>query len=186
MRYPDLSPVTRRRQRSPVRQLGPLLAGGVDSGWRRGRGGTGRAVLLHCTYRIQLHRRFRFDDAAAVAGYLARLGVSHLYCSPYLQADEASTHGYDVVDHSQLNDELGGALPPAGRRAFGVARRHLRRRRRRTLPSQCARCRLAAPQLVAGPARPVDDLEGHPLAAQVAATLAEAVGAENTPSRIPG
>jgi (1->4)-alpha-D-glucan 1-alpha-D-glucosylmutase len=70
-------------------------------------------VLLHCTYRIQLHRRFTFDDAASVAGYLARLGVSHLYCSPYLQADEGSTHGYDVVDHSRLNDELGGAAAHA-------------------------------------------------------------------------
>jgi (1->4)-alpha-D-glucan 1-alpha-D-glucosylmutase len=61
------------------------------------------------TYRVQLHAGFSFDDAAAVAGYLARLGVSHLYCSPYLQAAEGSTHGYDVVDHEHLNTELGGA-----------------------------------------------------------------------------
>jgi (1->4)-alpha-D-glucan 1-alpha-D-glucosylmutase len=61
------------------------------------------------TYRVQLHAGFTFDDAAAVAGYLAGLGVSHLYCSPYLQAAEGSTHGYDVVDHGQLNAELGGA-----------------------------------------------------------------------------
>ena len=62
------------------------------------------------TYRVQLHAGFRFDDAAAITGYLARLGVSHLYCSPYLQAAEGSTHGYDVVDHSRLNSELGGEL----------------------------------------------------------------------------
>jgi (1->4)-alpha-D-glucan 1-alpha-D-glucosylmutase len=61
------------------------------------------------TYRVQLHAGFTFDDAAAVAGYLAGLGVSHLYCSPYLQAAEGSTHGYDVVDHGHLNAELGGA-----------------------------------------------------------------------------
>ena len=60
------------------------------------------------TYRVQLHAGFTFDDAAAVAGYLAELGVSHLYCSPYLQAAEGSTHGYDVVDHGRLNAELGG------------------------------------------------------------------------------
>jgi len=60
------------------------------------------------TYRVQLHAGFTFDDAAAVVGYLADLGVSHLYCSPYLQAAEGSTHGYDVVDHGRLNDELGG------------------------------------------------------------------------------
>ena len=61
------------------------------------------------TYRVQLNAGFTFEDAAAAAGYLADLGVSHLYCSPYLQAAEGSTHGYDVVDHGRLNEELGGA-----------------------------------------------------------------------------
>ena len=67
------------------------------------------------TYRVQLrpptggHPGFGFDDAAAVAPYLADLGVTHLYCSPYLQAAPGSTHGYDVVDHGVLNAELGGA-----------------------------------------------------------------------------
>jgi (1->4)-alpha-D-glucan 1-alpha-D-glucosylmutase len=61
------------------------------------------------TYRVQLHAGFGFEDAAAIAGYLARLGVSHLYCSPYLQAAAGSTHGYDVVDHSRINSEFGGA-----------------------------------------------------------------------------
>jgi (1->4)-alpha-D-glucan 1-alpha-D-glucosylmutase len=61
------------------------------------------------TYRVQLHGGFTFDDAAAIVGYLADLGVSHLYCSPYLQAARGSTHGYDVIDHGRLNTELGGA-----------------------------------------------------------------------------
>jgi (1->4)-alpha-D-glucan 1-alpha-D-glucosylmutase len=61
------------------------------------------------TYRLQLRPGFGFDEAAAVAGYLADLGVTHVYCSPYLQAAPGSTHGYDVVDHSQVNEELGGA-----------------------------------------------------------------------------
>jgi (1->4)-alpha-D-glucan 1-alpha-D-glucosylmutase len=61
------------------------------------------------TYRVQLHAGFTFDDAAAIADYLAELGVSHLYCSPYLQAAAGSKHGYDVVDHGRLNSELGGA-----------------------------------------------------------------------------
>jgi (1->4)-alpha-D-glucan 1-alpha-D-glucosylmutase len=60
------------------------------------------------TYRLQLRPEFGFDDAAAVADYLAALGASHLYSSPYLQAAAGSTHGYDVVDHSRVNDELGG------------------------------------------------------------------------------
>jgi (1->4)-alpha-D-glucan 1-alpha-D-glucosylmutase len=67
------------------------------------------------TYRVQLrppaadHPGFGFDDAAAVVPYLAELGVTHLYCSPYLQAAPGSAHGYDVVDHGRVNDELGGA-----------------------------------------------------------------------------
>ncbi|HKO20148.1 MAG TPA: malto-oligosyltrehalose synthase, partial [Acidobacteriaceae bacterium] len=61
------------------------------------------------TYRLQLHRGFTFDDAAAIADYLHDLGISHVYSSPYLQAAPGSTHGYDVVDHSRVNEELGGA-----------------------------------------------------------------------------
>ena len=60
------------------------------------------------TYRVQLHPGFGFADAAAVAGYLADLGVTHLYCSPYFQAAPGSTHGYDVVDPQHVNRELGG------------------------------------------------------------------------------
>jgi len=61
------------------------------------------------TYRLQLGPGFGFAEAAALTGYLAELGVSHLYASPYLQAAAGSTHGYDVVDHGRVNEELGGA-----------------------------------------------------------------------------
>jgi (1->4)-alpha-D-glucan 1-alpha-D-glucosylmutase len=61
------------------------------------------------TYRLQLTADFGFRDAAAVVPYLRDLGVSHVYCSPILQAAPGSTHGYDVVDHSRVSDELGGA-----------------------------------------------------------------------------
>lgn len=61
------------------------------------------------TYRLQLRPDFGFDDAASIAGYLRDLGVTHVYCSPYLQAVRGSTHGYDVVDHATVNEELGGA-----------------------------------------------------------------------------
>ncbi|MBA2769557.1 MAG: malto-oligosyltrehalose synthase, partial [Sporichthyaceae bacterium] len=60
------------------------------------------------TYRLQLRPDFGFDDAAAVLAYLHDLGVSHVYLSPVLQAAPGSTHGYDVVDHARLNQELGG------------------------------------------------------------------------------
>jgi (1->4)-alpha-D-glucan 1-alpha-D-glucosylmutase len=65
--------------------------------------------VFRATYRVQLHAGFTFHDAAAIVPYLARLGISHLYCSPVLQAAPGSMHGYDVVDHARLNDELGGA-----------------------------------------------------------------------------
>jgi (1->4)-alpha-D-glucan 1-alpha-D-glucosylmutase len=57
---------------------------------------------------LQLRPEFGFPDAAAIAPYLADLGVSHVYCSPVLQAAPGSTHGYDVVDHSRLSADLGG------------------------------------------------------------------------------
>ncbi len=65
-------------------------------------------MIPRATYRLQLHAEFTFDDAAAVVPYLADLGVSHAYISPILTAQSGSMHGYDVVDPSQLNPELGG------------------------------------------------------------------------------
>ncbi|QDU30126.1 Maltooligosyl trehalose synthase [Anatilimnocola aggregata] len=59
------------------------------------------------TYRLQLHHKFRFTDATAIIPYLQRLGVSHCYASPYLKAVTGSEHGYDIVDHGQLNPEIG-------------------------------------------------------------------------------
>ncbi|MEJ1968363.1 MAG: malto-oligosyltrehalose synthase [Rhizomicrobium sp.] len=60
------------------------------------------------TYRMQFHKGFTFADAAALAPYLAALGISHLYSSPILAARAGSTHGYDVIDHARVNPELGG------------------------------------------------------------------------------
>ncbi len=66
------------------------------------------AAVPRATYRLQLHGGFDFGDAAALVDYLDALGVSHVYCSPILQAVPGSSHGYDVVDHGTINDELGG------------------------------------------------------------------------------
>ena len=59
------------------------------------------------TYRVQLTPEFGFAEAAGIVPYLSDLGVTHLYCSPWLQAAPGSQHGYDVVDHGRLNRELG-------------------------------------------------------------------------------
>src|SRR3954463_15285541 len=61
------------------------------------------------TYRLQLNKDFGFRDAARMASYLARLGVTELYLSPIFKAVPGSTHGYDVLDHETLNPEFGGA-----------------------------------------------------------------------------
>lgn len=60
------------------------------------------------TYRIQLHGGFGFVQAAALADYLARLGITDCYTSPVLKARPGSAHGYDIADHNALNPELGG------------------------------------------------------------------------------
>ena len=59
------------------------------------------------TYRLQFFKGFGFKDATAIVPYLHALGVTHCYASPYLKATTGSTHGYDVIDHTQLNPELG-------------------------------------------------------------------------------
>lgn len=61
------------------------------------------------TYRLQFRAGFTFADAAAIVDYLDRLGVSHIYASPYLRARAGSAHGYDIVDHNALNPEIGDA-----------------------------------------------------------------------------
>lgn len=60
------------------------------------------------TYRLQLGPAFTFADAAATLDHLHRLGVTDLYLSPILTATPGSSHGYDVVDHTRIDPELGG------------------------------------------------------------------------------
>lgn len=77
-------------------------------------------VVPSATYRLQLRGNFAFDDAARVSDYVSDLGVTHVYCSPYLQAAPGSTHGYDVIDYTRPNEELGGE---EGFRRFAAALR---------------------------------------------------------------
>lgn len=60
------------------------------------------------TYRLQLGPDLTFDQVGDLLPYFRDLGISHLYLSPCLKADSGSTHGYDVVDPSQVNPQLGG------------------------------------------------------------------------------
>ncbi len=67
-----------------------------------------RVTAPRATYRLQMRKGFGFAEAAALAPYLARLGISHVYLSPFFRARPDSSHGYDITDHAQLNPELGG------------------------------------------------------------------------------
>ncbi len=67
-----------------------------------------RTLIPRATYRLQFHAGFTFDDAIRTLPYLARLGISHVYCSPIQRARPGSMHGYDVVAHDEINPELGG------------------------------------------------------------------------------
>ncbi|HEX2152457.1 MAG TPA: malto-oligosyltrehalose synthase [Acidimicrobiia bacterium] len=60
------------------------------------------------TYRFQLGPEFDLHRAADLVDYLADLGVTHIYCSPFLQSAPESPHGYAVVDHHRVDDRLGG------------------------------------------------------------------------------
>ena len=62
---------------------------------------------IRATYRLQLHAGFPLSAATELVPYLSRLGISHIHCSPMLQARRGSIHGYDVVDPTRLDPELG-------------------------------------------------------------------------------
>ena len=66
-----------------------------------------RLSIPRATYRLQLNGGFTIRDAIVIVPYLARLGVSHVYCSPYLRARSGSQHGYDIIDHNAFNPEIG-------------------------------------------------------------------------------
>ena len=104
------------------------------------------------TYRLQLQPGFGFADAAAVADYLADLGVTHAYLSPILQAAPGSTHGYDVVDHSRVSDDLGGEDGFRYMAARFRAPRPRRGRRRRAQPHGRPGARVAQPAALVGAA----------------------------------
>ena len=63
---------------------------------------------LRATLRLQFHKGFTLDDAVPLVPYFARLGISHVYASPLLSARAGSMHGYDVVDPTTVNPQLGG------------------------------------------------------------------------------
>jgi len=75
-------------------------------------------VTPSSTYRVQVRPEFGLAATAELAGYLADLGVSHLYTAPLLTAVPGSSHGYDVVDHRAVDPRLGGE---EGRRALVAA-----------------------------------------------------------------
>lgn len=113
----DRHPNWRRRMEVPLEQLAghPFFAA-ITAGVRAQRGSLPPAEPLPAlatadvplaTYRVQLHGGFTFAQAQAAVPYLRALGISHLYTSPYLKAAAGSAHGYDVVDPSQVNPEIG-------------------------------------------------------------------------------
>ena len=59
------------------------------------------------TYRLQFNSGFHFEDAQKLIPYLQKLGISHLYSSPILKARAGSQHGYDIIDHNEVNPEIG-------------------------------------------------------------------------------
>ncbi|MHB1577206.1 MAG: malto-oligosyltrehalose synthase [Candidatus Dormibacteria bacterium] len=68
----------------------------------------GSGDRLVASYRVQLRGDVDFAAAGDILPYLAQLGVSHLYLSPFLTATPGSSHGYDITDPTQVDPELGG------------------------------------------------------------------------------
>ncbi|HET9651436.1 MAG TPA: malto-oligosyltrehalose synthase, partial [Usitatibacter sp.] len=102
-------PLEEWRRDARLRRVGKRLAA-IRGGRKQRRdvpAGLEKARIPRATYRIQLHGEFTFRDATALVPYWAQLGVSHVYCSPYLRARPGSTHGYDIIDHDAINPEIG-------------------------------------------------------------------------------
>lgn len=59
------------------------------------------------TYRLQFNHQFTFRDGTRIIAYLDDLGITDIYASPYFAAKPGSLHGYDIVDHTRLNPEIG-------------------------------------------------------------------------------
>jgi (1->4)-alpha-D-glucan 1-alpha-D-glucosylmutase len=59
------------------------------------------------TYRLQFNHLFTFKDALRLVPYLADLGITDLYASPFLKAGPDSLHGYDVSNHNEINPAIG-------------------------------------------------------------------------------
>jgi malto-oligosyltrehalose synthase len=64
--------------------------------------------MIRATMRLQFHKGFTFADAARLVPYFAALGISHVYASPITTARPGSMHGYDVIDPTRVNPQLGG------------------------------------------------------------------------------
>ncbi|HZB62663.1 MAG TPA: malto-oligosyltrehalose synthase, partial [Microvirga sp.] len=109
-------PNWRRRLSNAIEEItapGSLLAKLSVAMTEEGRDARSRGQALaapppRATYRLQFHKDFTFDDAVKIAPYLASLGISHAYASPIQAAAPGSVHGYDIVDHTAINPELGG------------------------------------------------------------------------------
>ena len=111
-RASQLAPPPRPRGQGPVRRA---RGRGPRQDHRRP-----SPMIPRATLRLQFHRGFTFADAEALVPYFARLGVSHLYASPIAVARPGSLHGYDVIDPTRVNPELGGE---AGLRSLAAAAR---------------------------------------------------------------
>jgi (1->4)-alpha-D-glucan 1-alpha-D-glucosylmutase len=85
----------------------PDLRGKIDYLVAQATARCNSARLPVATYRLQLNSQFRFSAAQPIISYLDALGISEVYASPLLQAAPGSLHGYDIVDHSRVNAEIG-------------------------------------------------------------------------------
>ncbi|AQG80959.1 malto-oligosyltrehalose synthase [Spirosoma montaniterrae] len=59
------------------------------------------------TYRFQLNKDFTLNNVAELLPYLQQLGVTTIYGSPIYVATPGSSHGYDAVDPTRINPEIG-------------------------------------------------------------------------------
>ena len=64
-------------------------------------------IIPSSTYRIQFTPTFHFKELSSIIDYLEELGITAIYASPILEPTRGSQHGYDGINVTRINPELG-------------------------------------------------------------------------------
>ena len=167
---PELAPQAAARARALARRAARRGAR-RDDGRAQRREGRAAASCRSRPTACSSTRASASRTRTALVPYLASLGISHVYASPFLKARPGSTHGYDVIDHNAVNPEIGteSGAERADRAAEEARHGHGARPRAQPHGRAARRQRVVARRAGEGPRLALREVLRHRLAARQAA-----------------